>query len=289
MPGTALWRVTPCLKHNRRMSEVQQQVAQPVMDTAEGITVYEQPLNERMRTFMRLDFLYNQALYQSEIATAASARAAMTGLLDILAITTRSDMRSDALKELERHLNHMNEFQSRPGVDAARLKTVIANLGRLRTDLLNAGSAFLQPIRDSEFLNSIKLRSAIPGGTCEFDLPEYFCWLNQPAESRMRAFGEWLGLLRPLCDAIAELLWLTRQAGRSRHEIAKGGVFMIGFDRDAPAQLLRIALPTEEGLYPEISGGGQHRCNVRFLKWNGLNARPAQIEEDVPFTLTICA
>ena len=105
----------------------------------------------------------------------------------------------------------------------------------------------------------------------------------------MLAFGQWLGLLRPLCDAIAELLWLTRQAGRSRPEIAKGGMFMIGFDRDAPAQLLRIALPAADSLFPEISGGGQHRCNVRFLKWNGLNARPAPIEEDVPFTLTICA
>jgi cell division protein ZapD len=271
------------------MSEAQQQMAQPVVDAAAGVIVYEQPLNERMRTFMRLDFLYNQALYQSEIATASSARAAMTGLLDILSITTRSDMRSDALKELERHLSHLNEFQSRPGVDAARLKTVIANLGRLRGELLNAGSAFLQPIRDSEFLNSIKLRSTIPGGTCEFDLPEYFCWLSQPAEARMLAFGEWLGLLRPLCDAIAELLWLTRQAGRSRNELAKGGVFMIGFDRDAPAQLLRIALPAEERLFPEISGGGQHRCNVRFLKWQGLAARPTPTEADVPFTLTICA
>ena len=289
MNFTALWRARPRVKHNSGMNEAQQQVAQPAVETADGIIVYEQPLNERMRTFMRLDFLYNQALYQSEIATAASARAAMTGLLDILAITTRSDMRSDALKELERHLTHLNEFQSRPGVDAARLKTVIANLGRLRSDLYDAGSAFLQPIRDSEFLNSIKLRSAIPGGTCEFDLPEYFCWLNQPAEERMLAFGQWLGLLRPLCDAIAELLWLTRQAGRSRHELAKGGVFMIGFDRDAPAQLLRIVVPTSECLFPEISGGGQHRCNVRFLKWNGLNARAAQIEEDVPFTLTICA
>lgn len=271
------------------MTEAQAKVAQPVDDTATGTIVYEQPLNERMRTFMRLDFLYNQALYQSEIATAASARAAMSGLLDILSITTRGDMRSDALKELERHLTHLNEFQTRPGVDGGRLSTVIANLGRLRADLLNAGSTFLQPIRDSEFLNSIKLRSAIPGGTCEFDLPEYYCWLNQPAEARMLAFGQWLGLLRPLCDAIAELLWLTRQAGRSRHEIAKGGMFMIGFDRDAPAQLLRIALPAEDGLFPEISGGGQHRCNVRFLKWNGLNARPAQVEEDVPFTLTTCA
>jgi cell division protein ZapD len=270
------------------MTESQQQVVQPVDDSAADTIIFEQPLNERMRTFMRLDFLYNQALYQSEIATAASARAAMSGLLDILSITTRSDMRSDALKELERHLTHLNDFQSRPGVDSARLKSVIANLGRLRADLLDAGSAFLQPIRDSEFLNSIKLRSAIPGGTCEFDLPEYFCWLSQPAEARMRAFGQWLGLLRPLCDAIAELLWLTRQAGRTRQELAKGGVFMISFDRDSPAQLLRIALPAEHGLFPEISGGGQHRCNVRFLKWNGLNGRPAQIEEDVPFMLTTC-
>src|SRR5580698_5471325 len=289
IPATALWRARPHVKHNSGMNETQQQVAQPVFETNEGTILFEQPLNERMRTFMRLDFLYNQALYQSEIATASSARAAMTGLLDILAITTRSDMRSDALKELERHLTHLNEFQSRPGVDGARLKTIIANLGRLRGELLNAGSAFLQPIRDSEFLNSIKLRSAIPGGTCEFDLPEYYCWLSQPVEARVQAFGECLGLLRPLCDAIAELLWLTRQAGRSRQEVAKGGVFMIGFDRDAPAQLLRIAIPFELNLYPEISGGGQHRCNVRFLKWNGLNARPAPIEEDVPFTLTICA
>ena len=28
--------------------------------------VFEQPLNERMRTFLRLDFLYNQALYHNE-------------------------------------------------------------------------------------------------------------------------------------------------------------------------------------------------------------------------------
>ncbi len=38
----------------------------------------------------------------------------------------------------------------------------------------------------------------------------------------MRTFSQWLGLLRPLCDAIAELLWLTRQNGRSRNEVRQG-------------------------------------------------------------------
>jgi cell division protein ZapD len=212
----------------------------------------------------------------------------MTCLLDVLAITTRGDIRSDVLKELERQVNTLNEFQSKPGVDAGRLKTVLANLVRLRSELHNAGSAFLQPLRDSEFLSAIKHRSAIPGGTCEFDLPDYYYWLSQPAETRAQTFNEWMALLRPLCDAIAELLWLTRQNGRARQEVAKAGSFHITFERDTPIQLLRISLPKSAGMYPEISGS-HYRCSLRFLKWNGLTTRPTQSEADVPFILSCCA
>src|SRR4029078_4850354 len=142
-------------------------------------------------------------------------------------------------KELERHTSSLGEFQTRPGVDAARLHTVMTNLRRMRGELLNAGSHLLHPLRDSEFLSAIRHRSAIPGGTCEFDLPDYYFWLSQPGETRMRTFSQWLGLLRPLWGSIAEILWLTRQNGRSRSEIAKAGTFSITFERDNPLQLLR--------------------------------------------------
>ncbi len=254
---------------------------------SDEVLIFEQPLNERMRTFLRLDFLYNQALYHNEAPSQWGSRAAMSSLLDILAITTRSDTRADVLKELERHLSVLNEYQSKPGVDGNRLRTLMSNLLRLRTELLGTGAAFLQPLRDSEFLNAIKHRSAIPGGTCEFDLPDYFFWLSQPAETRMHTFGEWLGMLRPLCDAIAELLWLTRQSGRAREETAQGGVFHITFERESPSQLLRISLPASLGLYPEISGS-HYRCSIRFLKWNGLDTRPTQAEADVRFVLSTC-
>ena len=256
-------------------------------EPATGFLEFEQPLNERMRTFLRLDFLYSQALYHNEMASQWGSRAAIASLIDILAIVTRGDVRSDVLKELEGHLGRLNEFQSKSGVDTARLKALVTNLQRLRTELLGAGTAFLQPLRDSEFLSAVKLRSAIPGGTCEFDLPDYYFWLSQPDERRARAFAEWLALLRPLCDAIAELLWLTRQNGRVREEIASGGTFNITFERDHPLQLLRIALPAAAGLYPEISGS-HYRCNVRFLSWNGLTSRPTQTTADVPFTLSCC-
>jgi cell division protein ZapD len=274
------------VKHNSGVNEQAAQDPTTVAETAP--LIFEQPLNERMRTFMRLDFLYNQALYHNEMSSQWGSRAAVDSLLDILSIATRGDIRADVLKELERQLAQLNVFQSKPGVDAARLRTVMSNLMRLRADLVAVGANYLQSVKDSEFLAAIKHRSAIPGGTCEFDLPDYYFWLNQPSETRTRAFGQWLAQLRPLCDAIAELLWITRQNGRPRQEVARNGVYHITFDRDTPVQLVRIALPGGSDLYPETSGS-HYRCSVRFLAWNGLATRPVQSTADIPFTLTCCA
>ncbi len=249
--------------------------------------VYEQPLNERMRTFLRLDFLYQQALFHEEREDAWSTRAAVGSLLEILAITARGDVRSEVLKELERQMSIMSDFQTRPGVDGGRLRAVLTNLERLRTELNAAGALFMQKLRDSEFLNAIKHRSTIPGGTCEFDLPDYRHWLEQPFAVRSANYGEWMATIRPLCDAVVELLWLTREAGRPRPEVAVAGNFQLVFERDNPSQLLRIALPAGTDLFPEVSGS-QHRCSIRFLRWTDPHVRPAQATEDVKFQLTVC-
>ncbi len=272
---------------NSPMTQPQAVAERPDAAAGAAPLIFEQPLNERMRTFLRLDYLYNQALYHNEKASQWGSRAAVASLIDILAITTRGDVRAEVLKEIERHLLQLEGFANKSGVDAARLRALINNLTRLRSALAAAGTSYLQPLRDSEFLAAIKHRSAIPGGTCEFDLPDYFFWLNQDAASRTQAFNEWLALLRPLCDAVAEVLWLTRQNGRPRREVAVAGTFAINFDRDTPLQLLRICLPHDSGLYPEISGS-HHRCSVRFLRWNGLSTRPSQAEEDVAFQLVTC-
>jgi cell division protein ZapD len=122
------------VKHNMKMTEADEQGPEqpPETTTPEGTLIFEQPLNERMRTFLRLDFLYGQALYHNEMGSQWGSRAAMGSLIDILAITTRGDVRSDVLKELERQLSLLTDFQSKPGVDVERLKTLMTNLVRLR-------------------------------------------------------------------------------------------------------------------------------------------------------------
>jgi cell division protein ZapD len=249
--------------------------------------VYEQPLNERMRTFLRLEFLYTQATYHAELENAWSSRAAVSSLLEILAITARGDSRSEVLKELERHVNVLKEYQSKTGVDPSRLKSLVSNLIKLREDLATAGANFMGPLRDSEFLSAIKHRSAIPGGTCDFDLPDYSYWLSRPSQARTAEFGTWLALIRPLCDSIAELLWLTRQNAKRKSETAVGGIFQLQFDRENTCQLVRVTLPADSVLFPEISGN-QHRCTIRFLQWSDTTSRPVHVETDLPFLLTCC-
>src|SRR5512137_3209178 len=98
------------------------EAALPSTDAATRIVAYEQPLNERMRNFLRLDFLYQQAVHHHTLPDPWSTRAAVSALLEILAITQRGDVRSEVLKELERQMSMLASYNTRPGVDTVRLR-----------------------------------------------------------------------------------------------------------------------------------------------------------------------
>lgn len=248
---------------------------------------YEQPLSERMRTFMRLEFLYQQLLYHSELEADFATRAAVSSLLDIVAILGRGDVRSDAFKALDRQIQALQRYQSEPAVDARRLDTILRNLVRSREDLSTTGAQFLQPLKDNEFLSAIKHRSSIPGGTCEFDLPVYSHWLRQPFERRRADLTEWVDVVRPICDAVIELLWLTRESARPERKLAINGMYQYNVQKGAACLLLRVLLPEGSSLYPEISGS-HHRFTVRFLEWSTVDRRAVQTGHDVSFLLSIC-
>ena len=152
---------------------------------------------------------------------------------------------------------------------------------------LAARHGFLQPLKQSDFLNAIKNRSAIPGGTCEFDLPEYSHWLRQSFARRSDDMEVWLGAIRPLCDAVTEVLWLIRQSAQAVDKLAINGMYQHSMQKDAQCRLLRVNLLQDSRLYPEISGS-QHRFTVRFLEWSTLDSRAVQTGHDVPFQLSIC-
>ncbi|MEZ5566287.1 MAG: cell division protein ZapD [Gammaproteobacteria bacterium] len=258
---------------------------QAAASTVSGL--YEQPLSERMRTFLRLEFLYQQLCCHVEQDSEWGSRGAISSMLDIVAILGRGDVRGDVLKELERQIGVYDRYQHVAGVDEARLKRVLHNLQELRQRLFAVGPQFMQPVRDSEFLAAVKHRSAVPGGTCEFDLPEFSYWLSHNYEQRVTDIESWMKNLRPLCESIAELLWLLREGGQVSDEVAVHGSFQHGTIGDGVVGLLRVSLQAGSNLYPQISGS-HHRFTIRFMEWPDAQKRPVQTRNDVRFRLTIC-
>ncbi len=253
----------------------------------QGPIAFEQPLSERMRTFLRIEFLYQQVHFHARDLTGFSARAAVATLLEILAMLGRGDVRSEVLKELERHAGLLASYSRQRDVDLERVQLLIDNVEALRSALAASGSQFMSSIKKCEFLNMIKHRSSIPGGTCMFDLPDYAYWLRLPLAERAGQFDDWTRELRPVCDAVSEVLWLARQANEPTQQTATGGMFQYHMERNERVTLVRVLVPQDVGAFPEISAG-KHRFTVRFATWEGIDTRPKQVVDDVPFLLALC-
>ena len=101
------------------------------------------------------------------------------------------------------------------------------------------------------------------------------------------ASNGWLDEIRPICDAVLEVLWLIRESGQPTDKVAINGMYQHNMQKDVNCRLLRVSVADAGNLFPEISGS-QHRFTVRFLEWSTLDSRAVQTGHDVPFKLAIC-
>ena len=248
--------------------------------------VYEHPLNERIRTFLRLEHLFNRINFFLPQDSEWATRAALEGLLDILGTTARADIKTEILKELDRHAAVLERIGKQPGVDTRTLGRVLEELEEVADKVYRLNGQLGQLLRDDEFIKSVMQRSSIPGGTCSFDLPLYHHWLNQPHPARVRQMNAWTRDLEPVRDAVALLLSLARGSNDARPVTASEGFFQDNLDSQAPVQMVRVTLDRSLALFPEISGH-KHRFSIRFME-STETARPSQTARDVDFLLTCC-
>ena len=76
--------------------------------------IYELPLNERLRTFMRIEFLFNRLTTFSSSKDQWQIRTTIHTLLEIYTILARTDVRREVLADLDRYIIQMQRFQSMP-------------------------------------------------------------------------------------------------------------------------------------------------------------------------------
>ncbi len=249
--------------------------------------IYEQPLNERIRAFLRLEFLFQQIRHHLAGDTPWDSRAALASLLDIMSIFGRSDLKSEVMKELERHTANLSRLEHNPEVDRTQLAELLDEMDAL-IDQLHAHSGPVGAnLKTIEFLSAIQQRSSIPGGLCDFDLPAFHFWLQRPAEERLHDLAGWLNNFDVIGRGIGLILRLTRGSTLFREFTAETGFFQRSLDPNIPCQMVRVALPAGSPYYAEISGG-RHRFTVRFQRQPSTSERAVQASADVKFELACC-
>lgn len=248
--------------------------------------LYEHPLNERIRVFLRLEHFFLQSQYFLNGKTASDTQSGVTALIEILSVLERSDVRSEILKELDRHINGLSKLINTPAVDHQRLDSILEKLTQQIKILQRSPSRLAVEMRDNELLQSIRQRTAIAAGTCGFDLPAYHYLLNQPAALRNEFLARWFSELNPIKEGIELLLSLLRSSALFDKQVAEAGFYQRIPDPQNPCQLLRICMPPSSLAYPEVSGS-KHRISIRFLAFSEIG-RPKQIAEKQEFDISCC-
>ncbi len=246
---------------------------------------YEYPFNERIRTLLRLEDLYEKFVFFLHQDHPQQHHIALSTIFEMLEVSGRADLKSDLLQELERQKQTLLGFKSNPNVASDRLDEVLSEVDRSSAALMASQGKTGQNVRDNEWLMSIRGRTIIPGGACEFDLPSYYAWQHRSAQQRYNDISAWFAPLAPLFDAIGIVLRLLRESGRSTKTVAQAGSYQQML-QGKMYQMLRLSIDESLGAIPEISAN-KYMLWVRFTSQDG-DMKPKSFESDVPFELTLC-
>lgn len=249
--------------------------------------VFEQPLSERIRSFLRLEHLFAEYEHHRNSPSPFAARARLDALLDVLTILGRSDLKSEIYKDLSEQQTILKQLSNRPGVDNVRLQDVLSEIDHALNNLQQLGSEFASStLQGNEFLQSIINRNTVPGGKSAFDLPAMSFWLSQPPQQVSRDIDSWFADLIPFAQAILLDLRILRGIVPAQQEIASKGAF--AHAPQHPSSLLRIFVPRQAAVYPEVSAGTL-RFTIRFLEQKDVNRGAVQTRRDIPFRLQCCS
>ena len=249
--------------------------------------LYEYPFNEKIRTYLRLEHLFARLFTLQERVDALDHHFALITLFEILNVGARPDLKTDVLKDLDRQRQTMLAYRGNPGIATDVLERLLAQLEECFVTLTNVSGKLGHELNENDWLKSLRSRTSIPGGTCEFDLPAYYAWQKLGDRRRQDDLREWVSGLVPLFNGIHLLLSLLRDSGAPQKMVAMGGQFQQNLPQGRTFQLLRLSLDPNLGAIPEISAN-RLVASIRFVR-HDADGKLYGNSADTPFDLTLCA
>lgn len=244
--------------------------------------VYEHPLNEKIRTYLRVEYLFNQVNSLASLETEWQQQSFFSSLFALIDVLDRGDIRPDLIKDIERCETALVAWSKHPSVSDDKLQHMLQQAVTLQSELLRTGK-FIAALKEDKFLSPIRQRFSIAGGTCYFDLPQLQYWFHLPHEQQQNNAQQWLHQIRLAQQAISFVLTFIRSRGQFSDISATNGFYQNNTEQ---FELLRIVYSLQHGVYPTVSGN-RYRYAIRFMQLCDDSGRSAT-DKEILFRLACC-
>jgi cell division protein ZapD len=250
--------------------------------------IYEQPLNERIRTLLRFES-YTEMLRSAtnEIGDIKYPYQYLTSTLDILNLLDRIDLRAELLKEIDRILLLLKKWMNYPEVDAYRLEVIANNLQKYYQVLKEVKFSKIHHLKNDELLHAMRQKYSVSSNLSVMEFPELAYWLSRPQDFMKERFSSWVSSYNYLIDPISYLLDVIRGVGDFTLKTSTTGTYVHNIDSSGVPQLLRIAIDESINVFPETSGS-KHRVSIRFLTAKENSTKPTTFDSELEFKISLC-
>ena len=242
-------------------------------------SIYEQPVDERIRKFLRFENIYMKINNHKDIDSKYDAYSVLLNISELFINLTRSEIKRDLISEIETHKVRYQEYIKFDGADKIKLNSIMEKQNAILKTLHDLEANYLNVLKRDELLQTIIKH--INTSCADLDY-----WLSRDHDFRKNQINLWLELIKPIENSIFFCLDLLRKSTETLEITAKDGMYLFKMDTEKKIRLLRVTMKTDNYFFPKISVGPQ-RATIAFMTIDDNN-KIIRLNQDINFVLDIC-
>ena len=248
------------------------------------VSLYEEPVQEKIRKFIKIEFLLNKIYYFKGKENRNDNYIALLSLCELYEILLRSDIKSELIREIENHNSYFLKIKDIPetGADKDKLNSVLEKQNMILQLIHGVEANYLDYLEHDILFKTILKNcfTQLQPSSVEF-------WLSRDILNRETQIDLWLEPLQFIKRAIDFILEVIRKSGKFEDRMAEKGFFIEKLNRKKNILLIRVTLTSDLYYYPQLSVGKQ-RLTIMFMSKDDKN-NLVPYQEDVSFILTTCS
>ena len=245
------------------------------------VSIYEEPVQEKIRKFIKIEFLFNKLFYFKHKENKNDNYIALLALCELYEILSRSDIKSELIREIENQNHYFKKIKEIPEANSEKLSSVLEKQKVLLQLIHGIESNYLEYLENDILFKTIAKNSINPLQPTSVEF-----WLSRDIVLRENQINLWTEPLLFIKKSVDFILEVIRKSGRFEDKLAEKGFFIEKLDPKKNILLIRITLTSDLYYYPQISVGKQ-RLNIMFMSKDDKNNLISH-KEDVTFILTTC-